>query len=394
MNLTGFAEGNKIRLLQNGSEYFPALEQAIDSAKLEIYFETYIFNNDPTGQKIATTLIRAAKRGVSVHLLIYGFGSYMLPENFIQNMLNAGVKVLIYRREILFFKLRRYRLRRMHRKLVVIDARIAFVGGINVIDDYSHPYKQAPRLDYAVLIEGPLLHKIYAATKRLWLIVAWARFKKRWVCKKKLQPTDKPEGSQRVGFLIRDNLRYRHSIEQACLDAIKNAQKEIIIANAYFLPGIHFCKALNKAACRGVNVVLLLQGRIEYRLQHYATHALYGNLLDAGIKIYEYHKSFLHAKVAVIDQYWATVGSSNIDPFSLMLAREANVVIQDKAFAGQLRASLMHAIARESSLVARTSWRSKSWMYHAIYWLSYALIYYTQSVLGYGQTKISKNETA
>ena len=105
MNLTGFAEGNKIRLLQNGSEYFPALEQAIDSAKLEIYFETYIFNNDPTGQKIATTLIRAAKRGVSVHLLIDGFGSYMLPENFIQNMLNAGVKVLIYRREILFFKL-------------------------------------------------------------------------------------------------------------------------------------------------------------------------------------------------------------------------------------------------------------------------------------------------
>lgn len=394
MKQTDYADGNKIRLLQNGSEYFPLLEQAIDSAKLEIYFETYIFNDDFTGRKIAAALTRAAKRGVSVHLLIDGFGSYMLPDSFIQCMLHAGIKVLIYRREVIFFKLRRYRLRRMHRKLVVIDARFAFVGGINIIDDIVHPYERAPRLDYAVLVEGPLLKRIYAAAKRLWLIVAWARFKKRWVNKINLQPSDKRIGNQYAGFLIRDNLRHRHSIERVYLDAIENAQREIIIANAYFLPGRHFCKALNKAACRGVNVILLLQGRIEYRIQHYATHALYGNLLDSGIKIYEYHKSFLHAKVAVIDQYWATVGSSNIDPFSLMLAREANIVIHDKAFADQLRTRLMFAASSESNLVARTSWQSKSWLYHVFSWLCYAFIYYTQSVLGYGQTKINKNKTA
>ena len=393
MKQAEYTEGNKIRLLHNGSEYFPALEQAIDSAKLEIYFETYIFKDDLTGQKIAAALIHAAKKGVSVHLLIDGFGSYMLPESFIQNMLNAGVRVLVYRREVLFFKLRRYRLRRMHRKLVVIDARIAFVGGINIVDDTIHPYELAPRLDYAVSIEGPLLKKIYAAAQHLWLIVAWARFKKRWTSKNYFQPVDTHKGNQRAGFLVRDNFRHRHAIEQVYLDAIKNAQKEIIIANAYFLPGIHFCKALNKAARRGVNVILFLQGRIEYRLQHYATHALYGNLLDAGIKIYEYHKGFLHAKVAVIDRYWATIGSSNIDPFSLTLAREANVVVQDKTFACQLRTSLKHAMARESSLVERTNWRSKSMLYHAINWLSYAVIYFAQSLLGYGQTKISKNET-
>lgn len=157
---TGYADGNKIRLLHNGSEYFTALEQAIDTAELEIHFETYIFKNDLIGHKIAAALIRAANRGVSVYLLIDGFGSYMLPDSFIQRMLDANVKVLVYRREVLFFKLRRYRLRRMHRKLVVIDACIAFVGGINIIDDFEQLRdEQIPRFDYAVLIEGPLLKK-------------------------------------------------------------------------------------------------------------------------------------------------------------------------------------------------------------------------------------------
>ena len=392
---TGYADGNKIRLLHNGSEYFTALEQAIDTAELEIHFETYIFKNDLIGHKIAAALIRAANRGVSVYLLIDGFGSYMLPDSFIQRMLDANVKVLVYRREVLFFKLRRYRLRRMHRKLVVIDACIAFVGGINIIDDFEQLRdEQIPRFDYAVLIEGPLLKKIYAATQRLWLIVAWAHFRKRWANNIKLQPTGEYKGNQFAGFLIRDNIRHRHDIEQAYLEAIHNAQNEIIIANAYFLLGIYFCNALNKAARRGVNVILLLQGRVEYRLQHYATHALYGNLLDAGIKIYEYSKGYLHAKVAVIDRYWATVGSSNIDPFSLMLAREANVVIQDKILANQLRASLKQAIINESTLVARTGWQSKSWLYHATNWLSYYVIYYAQSILGYGQKKTNHNSNA
>ena len=138
--------------------------------------------------------------------------------------------------------------------------------------------------------------------------------------------------NQRGALIIRDNFRHRHDIEDAYLHAIASASSEIIISNAYFLPGINFRRALSDAAKRGLRVVLLLQGKIEYHLQHYATKALYGSLLDAGIEIYEYHKSYLHAKVAVIDQHWSTVGSSNIDPFSLLLAREANIVIDDEAF--------------------------------------------------------------
>lgn len=389
MNNLHFIGGNTITLLHNGIEYFPKLEAAIDSTQQEIYLETYIFEYDRIGIRIVDALTRAAQRNVTVHLLIDGFGSRKLPTKIIQNMLDVGVKILIFRPEIL--GLRRHRFRRMHRKLVVLDAQIAFVGGINIVDDLDDPEMQAPRFDYAVQIEGPLLLKIHSAARRLWMLVAWAHFKKRWVNQTVSQQTDKPQGHQCAAFVIRDNLRHRRDIEQVYLDAINNARSEIIIANAYFLPGRHFRQALNKAARRGVCVLLLLQGKIEYRLQHHATHALYGNLLDAGIEIYEYSKSYLHAKVAVIDNHWATVGSSNIDPFSLLLAREANVVINDESFASELRSSLKQAIVEDSVSVKRKKWIAQSWSSHAIQRICYNLVYLMQSILGYDQRKKTTN---
>jgi len=149
-------------------------------------------------------------------------------------------------------------------------------------------------------------------------------------------------------MVLRDNLRHRHDIEGAYLQAIAGAQREIIIANAYFLPGRDFRLALIQAVQRGVRVMLLLQGKVEYRVQHYATHALYDQLLAADVEIYEYQPSYLHSKVAVVDGQWATVGSSNIDPFSLLLALEANLAVQDAGFAGELRASLLSAITNDA----------------------------------------------
>jgi cardiolipin synthase len=155
-----------------------------------------------------------------------------------------------------------------------------------------------------------------------------------------------PISNARAAFLERDNVRHRHAIEDAYLEAIAQARDEIIIANAYFLPGRRFRRALEAAARRGVRVTLLLQGRVEYALLHYATLGLYRILLRAGIRVVEYRASFLHAKVAVIDAGWATVGSSNIDPFSLLLAREANIVVRDAGFAADLRRRVLQAIAR------------------------------------------------
>jgi cardiolipin synthase len=385
MKVPDFVEGNRITLLRNGSEYFPALESAIDRAQHEVHLETYIFEYDATGIRISEALKRAARRGVTVRLLLDGFGSQNLPQEAIQNLLNTGVQVLIFRKEISPFRLRRNRLRRMHRKLAVVDASIAFVGGINVIDDLNHPEPLLPRFDFAISIEGPLQKQLMLATKHLWKVVAIARLK-RWV-KHNETPylTIQPSGNQRGALVIRDNFRHRHDIEEVYLHAITNACSEIIIANAYFLPGINLRHALSDAARRGLRVVLLLQGRIEYHLQHYATLALFGSLLDAGIEIYEYHKSYLHAKVAVIDRRWSTVGSSNIDPFSLLLAREANVIVDDELFANQLRFCLENAMVEESTRVLQEKWKDQSWISRTMSWVSYYIVRVLRGMVGYNR---------
>ncbi|SFI17972.1 cardiolipin synthase ClsB [Nitrosomonas sp. Nm34] len=379
-----FIKGNRITLLHNGAEYFPALESAIDEANQEIHLQTYIFKYDLTGISIASALKRAALRGVAVHLLIDGFGSLSFPQKAIDNLIAAGVQVMHYRKEVFSFRFRRHRLRRMHRKLVVIDARIAFVGGINIINDYQKPGEPIPRFDYAVKIEGPLLATIHSSARRLWMLVAWAHFKKRWITHLELQPITIPVGNQRAAFVIRDNLRHRRDIERSYLKVIATAYNEIIIANAYFLPGRNFRQALIHAARRGVSVILLLQGKIEYRIQYHASRALYDNLLDAGIKIYEYQKSFLHAKVAVIDQYWSTVGSSNIDPLSLLMAQEANVMVLDQAFAMELRTTLQRAM-EDSRPVSKIYWGKQSWINRSLNWISYYIVRILQGVLGYSQ---------
>ena len=185
--------------------------------------------------------------------------------------------------------------------------------------------------------------------------------------------------------MIRDNLRYRRDIERAYLAAIRTAKREIVIANAYFFPGVRFRRALIAAANRGVTVTLLLQGRVEYRLLHYASRALYGQLLDAGVGIAEYHRSFLHAKVAVVDDHWATVGSSNIDPYSLLMAREANVFVRDAEFADQLRLELLSMIDdRDAPRRARALGQPQSRSRRRVTWIAYGIVRVAMGFLGYG----------
>ncbi len=376
--------GNRLTLLKNGAEYFPALESAIDRARREIFLETYIYEYDATGRRISAALERAARRGVTVHLLLDGFGARTLPEMVVEEMRAAGMQVMFYRPDVTF-RFKRHRLRRLHRKIAVIDTKIAFVGGINIIDDMDTPNQVPPRFDYAVAVEGPLLGEIHQSARRLWRMLSWLQFRRYRSRKKNKSLHLAPRGSMAAAFVRRDNIRRRHDIENAYLEAIASARKEIIIANAYFLPGRHFRQALIAAAERGVRVVLLLQGRVEYFLLHYASRALYGALLEAGIEIYGYHRSFLHAKVAVIDGLWATVGSSNIDPFSLMLAREANVVALDAGFAATLRDSLLEAVSEGSQRIAPDSWKLQPLYLRFTAWASYGLVRFLMGMAGYAR---------
>ena len=378
--------GNRLTLLENGTAYFPALLAALDAARREIHLESYIFVADSTGMAVAEALMRAARRGVETRVLLDGFGTRGLHADVLNALRTAGVVVLFFRPDIGGLRLRRHRLRRMHRKLAVIDAKIGFVGGINLIDDLHGRGLAAPRQDYAVQIEGPLVADLHDAARRLWQHVLWSRLRLRPNEDAWLKADAHIAGSQRAAFLTRDSVRKRRAIETAYLRAIRRARHEVLIANAYFLPGLRFRHALIAAARRGVHVTLIMQGYSDHPLYQLAARALYRHFLDNGVNLYEYHASELHAKVAVIDGTWSTVGSSNIDPFSLLLSREANLVIHDRAFASQLRTSLESALQHGGRQIHLQDWHRTPWYARFASWLAYGVVRLLMGIGGYAQT--------
>jgi cardiolipin synthase A/B len=370
-------DGNHVRLLAGGAEFFPALIAAIEGSRRQILIETYIIWPDDVGLRVVAALSAAALRGVAVRLVVDGYGGGEFARELVTRLGADGAEVRIYRRERWWQRFGRHLFRRLHRKMVLVDDTTAFVGGINLIDDHTHPGSAAgdlgPRFDFAVVCQGPIVGPIGRAMKRLW----WTRHPpgaprgrrpRRQVMRQRTSPPF-ADGVP-ASLLLRDNLRHRRTIERAYLAAIDGATREILIASAYFIPGRRFRNALEAAVARGVRVRLLLQGRIEYRLQHFAQEALYDRMLAAGIEINVYEKSFLHAKAAVIDDDWATVGSSNIDPFSLLLAREANLCVRDRVFAGQLRGHLETALISSSRRVLLTDHQRQRWFVRASRWLA------------------------
>ena len=394
MNLLSEAKvvaGNRVTLLKNGGEFFPALINAIDAAAFEVRLETYIFRDDATGTRIAASLTRAAQRGANVHVLIDGVGCAQTSPVFFEAMRSAGVAVLVYRPENDYFSIRSSRLRRTHRKIGLIDGKVGFVGGINLIDDLTESLSEFPRYDYAVLLEGPVLADIYLETERLWRLVSWRKFKRpdkgSQLARMSKNVSTAPAGNTKVLFAIRDNFRHRRDIEKAYLRAIVGARQEVLLTSPYFLPGRHFRRALMDAAKRNVNVTLLLQGRADHVLLQHATRALYTQLLGAGVTIFEYHKSLLHGKVAVVDNLWSTVGSSNLDPFSLLLNREANVMVIDETFAVALRSSVMEEIAGNAEKLDPMLWQKRGWGARVRSWFAYGFTRWVSGLLGLGRRR-------
>lgn len=376
--------GNQLTLMQNGAEFFPQLCKDIASAQHAIYLETYRLVDDEIGRLVAKALQHAAARGVAVRVLLDGFGSAELSPDWLDEWRMVGIEMQWFRRERSQFRIRRYRLRRLHRKLVVIDGEVAYIGGINIMNDVPvHADLTMPQLDYAVRVQGTVVGEIHQNMRHLWGVVSWANFRRRG---KQFfaSVVERPHylASPSLAFVVRDNVRHRRDIERAYLTAIASAQSEVVIANAYFLPGRIFRRALKQAAYRGVRVVLLLQGRVEYVIQHYATRSLYAELLAVGVEIYEYQASYLHAKVAVVDGKWSTVGSSNIDPFSLLLSREANLVVNDASFALALRSSLLAIMEKD---VTRIESVKGDYFAPFLSRISYAVIRFLVGIMGFSK---------
>jgi len=387
-----FVGGNQVDLLEGGDALFPRMRQAIGEARREIWLATYIFHDDPASKLIAQALIEAAARGVAVHVVVDGFGTIATMDKVRALFAGSAVQLEVFRPLDRWYSwLQPGQLRRLHQKLCVCDEAVAFVGGINVIDDrldMHHGWQEAPRLDYAVEIRGPLAAAVHATARAMWarahLVSHWreevltlARSRARLSEARDMLQQLRGSGARavretagspmRAAFLVRDNLRQRRAIERSYVEAIRHAHTRVDIAVPYFYPGRSFRRALRRAARRGVRVRLLLQGKVDYRIAALAAQALYDELRANGVRIFEYTPAFLHAKVAVVDDDWATVGSSNIDPLSLLLNLEANVVVRDAQFSQALAARFEAAFAVSAEVTGKAAvagWRG--WMRRAL----------------------------
>jgi len=394
--------GHSLSLLKGGERFFPALIEAIAAARAEVLLETYIFDFTRSVEAVAQALAAAAQRGVVVRVVVDGVGTDAgVPAEWQQRWQAAGVHWRIFNPAQGWRLLLPQRWRRMHRKLCVVDGATAFCGGINLLDDFfdpNHGVLDQPRFDFSVRVTGPLVADVHDTMTRLWARLQITREARQRDVSGAMQAvraaaragTDMHDEGMKSGvdraadagagtlaaLVLRDNVRFRRSIEGNYRVAIALAKSEIIIANAYFVPGVQLQRALLRAARRGVRITLLLQGKYEYFMQYHASRAVYRVMLNAGITIIEYEASFLHAKVAVMDAEGgalATVGSSNLDPLSLLLAREANLFIRDDAFAGELRGHLLDAIAKGRRVEPdeHTRWPLVS---RGLNWVAYALM--------------------
>ncbi|ADU34235.1 cardiolipin synthase ClsB [Variovorax paradoxus] len=324
--------GNRIELLENGEEFFPRVFDAIRAAEREVIVETFILFEDKVGLGLHAALREAAQRGAKVDLMIDGFGSPDLSREFIEGLTSVGVKVRVFDPGHRFMGQRLNVFRRMHRKIVVVDGERAFVGGINYSADHLLDFGPKAKQDWAVELAGPIVAEIHQFVLRAIAVggkgAGW--FRRRL---KQAPPVRQlTAGEADAMFVTRDNRRHTNDIERHYRAAIRAARERIVIANAYFFPGYRLIKELRRAARRGVDVRLILQGEPDMPIVKTAASMLYHHLLHAGVRIYEYCDRPLHGKVALMDDRWSTVGSSNLDPLSLSLNLEANVVVRDKAF--------------------------------------------------------------
>ncbi len=370
-----FCGGNQVRLLQGGDQLFPAMRQAIDHARHEVWLATYIFHEDAAGQALVESLEAADRRGVRVRVVVDGFGSKAalgLLRSRMTGHSGPGIALAVFRPMHKWWNwLQPGQLRRLHQKLCVVDGEVAFVGGINVIDDridLRHGHSELPRLDYAVELRGPVVAPVEQAARALWTrawlggdfrdeLRALARSGEPLLRLRRLfRQLRMPRGAglraqagamepMVAAFVLRDNLRQRRTIERSYILALRNARERIDLISPYFYPGSEFRRTLREAARRGVRVRVLLQGKLDYRIAGLAAQALYDELLAAGVRVYEYMPAFLHAKIAIVDDDWATVGSSNIDPLSLLLNLEANVIVRDRDFCAELARHFDAAVA-------------------------------------------------
>jgi cardiolipin synthase len=317
--------GNKVRLLRNGAETFPAWLAAIEGARERVSLEMYIFNDDRIGRRFADALARAVARGVHVRVLYDYVGCRDTPAAFFQRMRAAGVHVIAYHK-YRFWRPRFWTLlRRDHRKLLVCDGRVAFTGGLNIADEWlARADGGGDWHDAVIEVEGPAVASLEATFLSTWN----RRARKRARLDPGTLPRPAPAGPTRLSVISNTELRERFAIRRASLHAIRESRARIRLANPYFVPDRGILRALVAAARRGVDVRLLLPLHSDSRLLDLAARATFGVLLAGGVRIWR-SRSLIHTKALAVDDAFVSIGSYNLDHRSLAYNLELVVNVLD-----------------------------------------------------------------
>lgn len=354
--------GNKLQLLENGEEFFPCVFDSIRNSNSEIIIETFILFEDKVGIELHDCLIEAAQRNVRVMLTVDGYGTHNLSAEFVSTLTDAGVLFQVFDPRKKLLGLRTNLFRRLHRKIVVIDGIRAFIGGINYSAEHLRSYGSCSKQDYAVEIVGPVVEDIHRFALSAFINYGHPQPWDRGERKKHLIQMAKGGEAQAI-FVVRDNDRHQRDIEKHYILALRRARRRIIIANAYFFPGYRLFRELCNAAKRGVDVHLILQGESDIPLARAAAKFLYDHLLKAGVTLYECCERPMHGKIALSDDEWATIGSSNLDPLSLSFNLEANIIVKDREFNEKALIKMLALIkncckkVEHKTTPPRTTWR-------------------------------------
>ena len=330
-----------LELVYSGKDYFARLEAIIRDAQFEIHLQMYLFENDATGKRIVAALKEAALRKVEIYVLLDGLGSLSFPDELLKDLKFSGINIRFF--APLFSTYTFYLGRRLHRKVVVADAKVALVGGINIADKYHGSTTEKPWLDYAVQLNGEI-------AKPLQQLCRDKYFKKRELKKTKIKSTFQIQNDTSVRILQNDWLKGKNEICDGYIKSIRQAKKEIIIIGSYFLPGIRIIQALKKASKNKVTIKLILSGKSDLPMTRRATCFLYDKLLKYNIELYEWDQSVLHGKVAVIDENWSTIGSFNLNNLSSYGSLEMNVEIRSRSFSSEFRTHLNGVISQCQSI--------------------------------------------
>ncbi|MHA6493120.1 cardiolipin synthase ClsB [Pseudomonas borbori] len=375
-------DGNDVELLINGEEFFPSVFASMRAAKHEVLLETFIIYEDKVGKELKEVLVEVASRGVKVEVMVDGYGTADLTSTFIAELTNAGVNIHAFDPRPKLMGMRTNLFRRLHRKIVVVDGEEAFIGGINFCADHLADFGPMAKQDYAVKVRGPVVTDIHQASLRL---LAYNRNATHSTAEPHAfnAAVNRFAGKARMLLAIRDNEDHPNDIEEHYLRAVRSASFRLLLANAYFFPGYRLLRELRNAARRGVHVTLILQGQPDMPLVRMCSRLLYSYLIRDGVQIHEYCERPLHGKVALVDHEWATVGSSNLDPLSLSLNLEANLIIRDATFNHQLYEHLQSLAQRTCKQISLQRAKRGYWWRMPLIFVSFHFLRHFPAIAGW-----------